>query len=177
MRDNYLLTTMDKNRLHSHPQNLDPTKRWVIGAAIFQNIKSQNPSLLLLKRTSHEDAFPNAWELPGGHVEEETDESVAHAVAREVLEETQLVVTDIVGEIEEMTWESKARSRSNVQLNYVVTVQEGDVKLNPDEHSDWQWVQEGQVEDFHMTVEMRKVLKDAFHFMAQASLNGYSSCK
>ena len=76
-----------------------------------------------------------------------------------------------------MTWESKARSRSNIQLNYVVTVQEGDVKLNPDEHSDWQWVQEGQVEDFYMTAEMRKVVKNAFQFVAQAgSLDG-KSCK
>ena len=135
----------------------------MIGAAIFQNIESKNPSLLLLKRTSHEDVFPNVWELPGGHVEV-TDESVVHAVAREVLEETHLIVSNIVGEIEETTWESKDQSKSNIQLNHVVTVQEGDVKLNPEEHSDWQWVQEGQVEGLYMTAEMREVVNDAFQF-------------
>lgn len=135
-------------------------------------IESKSPSLLLLKRTSHEDVLPNAWELPGGHVEV-TYESVPHAVAREVLEETHLVVSDIVGKTEETTWEPKAKSKSNIQLNYVVTVQEGHVKLNPEEHSDWQWVQEGQVEGLYMTAEMRKVVNDAFQFAPQlASLDG-----
>ncbi|KAE8165720.1 hypothetical protein BDV40DRAFT_297127 [Aspergillus tamarii] len=80
---------MDEQRLHSRPQDLDPSKCWVIGAAIFQHPTSENRSLLLLQRASHETAFPNAWELPGGHVEQ-TDDTVAHAVAREVLEETSL---------------------------------------------------------------------------------------
>jgi 8-oxo-dGTP pyrophosphatase MutT (NUDIX family) len=158
---------MDVKRLHSRPQDLDPAKRWVIGAAIFQNPKSENRTLLLLKRASHEKAFPNAWELPGGHVEQ-TDETVAHAVKREVLEETSLVVSEIIGEIEPMTWESK--SASNFQLNYVVTVQPGvTVKPNPDEHSDWLWVQEGQTEPLYMTPEMKRVIQNAFKFVAQAS--------
>lgn len=110
---------MNEKRLYSRPQDLDSAKRWVIGAAIFQHPKSDNRSLLLLKRASHEDAFPDAWKLPGGHVEE-TNETIAHAVTREVVEETSLIVAKIIGEIEPMTWESK--TRSNVQLNYVVTV-------------------------------------------------------
>ncbi|KAE8369794.1 NUDIX hydrolase domain-like protein [Aspergillus caelatus] len=157
---------MDEQRLHSPPQDLDPSKRWVIGAAIFQNPTSENRSLLLLKRASHETAFPNAWELPGGHVEQ-TDETVAHAVAREVLEETSLTVSEIIGEIEPMTWESK--TKSNFQLNYVVTVQPGvTVQPNPDEHSDWLWVQEGQTDSLYMTVEMRKVVQNAFNFCRAA---------
>lgn len=157
---------MNEKRLYSRPQDLDSAKRWVIGAAIFQHLKSDNCSLLLLKRASHEDAFPDAWELPGGHVEE-TNETIAHAVAREVVEETSLIVAKIIGEIEPMTWESK--TRSNVQLNYVVTVQQGTtVKLNADEHSDWLWVQEGQVEALYMTTEMKKVVQDAFPYAARA---------
>lgn len=82
---------MDEQRLHYRPQDLDPSKCWVIGAAIFQHPTSENRSLLLLQRASHETAFPNAWELPDGHVEQ-TDDTVTHAVAREVLEETSLTV-------------------------------------------------------------------------------------
>lgn len=89
---------MDEKRLYSRPQDLDSAKRWVIGAAIFQHPKSDNRSLLLLKRASHEYAFPDAWELPGGHVEE-TDEASAHAVVREVVEETSLIVAEIICEI------------------------------------------------------------------------------
>ncbi|KAJ9190812.1 hypothetical protein DTO164E3_9160 [Paecilomyces variotii] len=160
------LKFLDEQRLHSRPQDLNPAKRWVIGAAIFQNSKSEDPTLLLLKRAPHETAFPNAWELPGGHVET-TDETVAHSVTREVLEETSQVVSEIIGELEPMTWESK--TKSNIQLNYVVTVEPGvTVKLNPDEHTEWLWVQEGQIDSLFMTEEMKKVVQNAFKFAAQS---------
>lgn len=150
---------MDEIRLHSRPQDLDRGTRWVVGAAIFHDPNSSNLSLLLLQRASHESAFPDAWELPGGHVED--DESVAQAVAREVLEETSLVVSRIIGEVEPMSWTS---THFNVQLNYVVMVQGGAVKLNPEEHSNYRWVEEGDAEGLYMTSQMREVVQNAFRF-------------
>ncbi|CAG8893108.1 unnamed protein product [Penicillium egyptiacum] len=156
-----------EQRLHLSPQELDPTKCWVIGAAIFQNTNSQDPSLLLLKRAPHEKAFANAWELPGGHVEL-TDKTIADAVKREVREETSQVVAEFVGEIEPIAWES--RTKSNFQLNYVVTVRLGDeVKLNPDEHTACMWARKEQTVSLFMTSEMRKVVRNAFKFAAQAA--------
>jgi len=153
---------MDEQRLHLRLQDLPPSKCWVIGAAIFQETESDNRTILLLKRTSHETAFPNAWELPGGHVEE-TDETIAHAVKREVLEETSLDVARIIGEIDSMTWGSK--TKSNVQLNYVVTVHpRGTVKPNPEEHSDWRWAKLEDLESLYITPAMKKVVQDAFAF-------------
>lgn len=117
---------MDQNRLHSRPQDLDPSKRWVIEAAIFQSqpgnpqAQQPQPQLLLQQRSNHETTFPNAWELRGGHIVA-NDESIRHAVSREVLEKTLLVVSGVVGEIEPMRWESRS-GVSNVQLNYVVAV-------------------------------------------------------
>lgn len=56
---------MDGQRLHLHLQDLPPRKCWVIGAAIYKEPESENRTILLLKRASHETTFPNAWELPG----------------------------------------------------------------------------------------------------------------
>lgn len=164
--------------LHSSPKDLDPSRRWVIGAAIFQNPHSPNRTLLLLKRASHETAFPNAWELPGGKVETEYDISVEHAVRREVHEETSLQVSQFIGEIEPMTWVSKRGL--NYQLNYVVTVDGNGnddghdsatvwVEPNPEEHSDWKWVRETDVDDLFMTPEMREVVRNAFQFAISSS--------
>lgn len=140
---------MNEQRLHSRPQDLSPSKRWVIGAAIFEEPESENRSILLLKRASHETTFANAWELPGGHVEE-TDKTIAHAVQREVLEETSLNVAKIIGVVEPMTWESK--TQSNMQLNYVVRVQPGGtVEPNPEEHSDWRWAKLEELESLYIT--------------------------
>lgn len=162
-REDGAIPTMNSALLRARPCELDGSKGWVVGAIIFQEpISEISPKLLLLKRASHETAFPNLWELPGGGIEIH-DETVAHAVAREVLEETSLVVHDIIAEIKPMTWESK--TRTNIRLNYVVNVQPMVmVKLNPDEHSNWVWAEEGDVEALEMTLEMREVVQNAFAF-------------
>jgi 8-oxo-dGTP pyrophosphatase MutT (NUDIX family) len=139
-----------------------------------QQQRKKQHRLLLVKRAAHEVAFPNAWELPGGHVED-TDETVLHAVAREALEETGLAVGQVLGSLPEMRWQSeRERSRPNVQLNYVVTVTSGsggstrcpEVKLNPDEHSAWLWAAPADMHGLEMTSEMRRVVQDAFDFAA-----------
>ncbi|CAL5873919.1 uncharacterized protein PFLUO_LOCUS8203 [Penicillium psychrofluorescens] len=158
---------MDEQRLHSHLKDLSPSKCWVIGAAIFQEPESENRSILLLERASHETTFPNAWELPGGHIEE-TDKAITHAVKRETSEEISLNVAKIIGEVEPMAWESK--KQSNVRLNYVVIVQPRDIiKLSPKEHSDWRWVKLEELGLLYITLAMKKVVQDAFTFTVSSA--------
>lgn len=77
-------------------------------------------------------------------------------------------MVDIIDEIEPMTWEST--TKSNIQLNYIVTAQPGGtVKPNPDEHSEWQWVEERDVEELYMTSEMREVVRNASKFASRGS--------
>ena len=72
-------------------------------------------------------------------------------------------VSNIIGVIETMTWKSKANT--NVQLNYVVTVQPGGtVKPDLEEHSDYQWAKQGDIEALYMTSEMKIVVQDTFKF-------------
>lgn len=168
------LTADDKpplliERLNSRPRDLDPTKRFAVGIAIHQTLEHERSAdrhrVLIIKRTASEEALPNAWELQGGSVESD-GETVRHAVARETLEETGQLAQDVLGEIDEMVWQS--RRGTNVQLNYIVTAQEGrDLKLNPDEHSAWLWATQAELDGLYMTSEMRIVLKNAFEFASR----------
>ncbi|KAI9771998.1 MAG: hypothetical protein M1840_001286 [Geoglossum simile] len=158
---------LQRERLNSPLRDLDSTKAFLVGVAIFRPSPDPDSSgkyqLLVVKRAESEDTFPNNWEIPGGHVDE-SDLSVRHTVERETLEETSLVVDGVLGEFDELFWDSR-KGKKNVQFNYVVTVKEfTEIKLNADEHSEWMWVNKGGIDDLLMTPAMNKVLKDAFEF-------------
>jgi 8-oxo-dGTP pyrophosphatase MutT (NUDIX family) len=65
--------------------NVLPWGRIAASAALINSDKK----LLLLKRLSTEETFPDCWTFPSGGVED-TDATVATAVTREVSEETGL---------------------------------------------------------------------------------------
>lgn len=107
-------------------------EKFVMGALVLSNSK-----VLLLKRASH-DWLPNFVELPSGGVDE--GEALIDALARELLEETGLkllAAERYVGHFDYVT-ESGKRAR---QFNFIVSVHEGNVTLNPDEHSEFYWVE------------------------------------
>ncbi|PGH26516.1 hypothetical protein AJ80_01830 [Polytolypa hystricis UAMH7299] len=72
-----------------------------------------NPKILLLKRAEHEIYFPGVFELPSGKVEV-TDPTIKHALLREMKEETGREVRI---------------SKTCIQLNSVVSVSDGEVKI------------------------------------------------
>jgi 8-oxo-dGTP pyrophosphatase MutT (NUDIX family) len=96
-------------------------------------------SFLLLRRSARESFLPDAWGIPAGqmlYAEDPTD-----ACLRELHEETGLH-----GEIIELIGYSMFRSRragtalSNVQLNFLVHVDDDKVKLNYNSHSECCWI-------------------------------------
>jgi ADP-ribose pyrophosphatase YjhB (NUDIX family) len=149
----------------------------VVGAVTFQYPKQGGPRLLLLKRSAEERYFPGVFELPGGKVEDSpTDHTIQDAVIREMREETDLWITGILAELEPMSYTTEKKTVDNVnqdilvsssaiQLNYVVSVGDSDVKLSK-EHSESSWVAEKELGEFSMTEAMKVLVRHAFAWAA-----------
>ncbi|KAL6911128.1 NUDIX hydrolase domain-like protein [Trichoderma evansii] len=154
-----------------------PYDKVVVGAATLQyasSSPSKTPRILLLKRAPHELYFPNVFELPSGKVDPD-DPTLKHALFREVKEETGLDVTEILAELRPMIYstekittgaagEEVLVSKSAIQLNYVVLVSPGTIKLNTDEHSESCWASEADLGGLDITNAMRAVIQEAFQW-------------
>lgn len=153
-------------RLDSKITDLPAGKTYLVGVAIFRRdpmaVTPTAPwQLLVVKRAEDEEVFPNNWELPGGHLE--PNETVRETVCRETMEETGLDVETVIGEFEQLLWTSKSSGKMNVQYNYAVTVaQPMEIRVNPEEHSEFMWANEDQIDGLLMSPAMNKVLKDSF---------------
>jgi 8-oxo-dGTP diphosphatase len=160
------LSDIEKVR-SSTAEELDGHCVYVVGIAIFRRTSTASSShawqLLVVRRADTELTFPNKWELPGGHVEE--GETIYEALRRETIEETGLVVQDVVGQFEELRWTSRTGEKESVQFNFVATIQQPyKVTLNAEEHSDWKWVEEDDINSLPTSLAMDKVLRDAIRF-------------
>ncbi|KAL9127228.1 MAG: hypothetical protein Q9217_003845 [Psora testacea] len=142
--------------------HLESGKTFLVGVAIFRPSPSPNTAstikhqhqLLIVKRAEHAAAFPDQWELPGGHVE--SGETVRQCVQRETMEETGLVVDRILGELQ-----------NSYDIQSLLPME---VRLNPREHSEWIWLDEDAVDTLPTTSPMKKVLRDSFQFSKTISL-------
>jgi 8-oxo-dGTP pyrophosphatase MutT (NUDIX family) len=163
-----------------------PYDKVVVGAAALRYAPGaafpKLPSILLLKRAAHEVYFPNVFELPSGKVDPE-DPTIKHALVREVQEETGLNVIDIVAELKPMIYTTDKMvvdntgrdvlvSKSAIQLNYVILISDGDVKLSADEHSESTWAIEEELNGLNITSAMRVVVQEALEWAASVLLGG-----
>ena len=157
-----------------------PYDKVVVGAATLRYTSdltlSKMPRILLLKRAPHEPYFPNVFELPSGKVDP-NDPTLKYALAREVQEETGLDVNEVLAELKPMIYRTEKTviddtgreafiSKTAIQLNYVVSVSSGEVKLSADEHSESYWATEEDLGKLDITTEMRAVIQEAFEWAA-----------
>jgi 8-oxo-dGTP pyrophosphatase MutT (NUDIX family) len=117
-----------------------------VGALVFHRNR-----LLLVQRSAH-DSMPSLWETPGGACDAE-DDSILHAAARELWEETGLRVKSFNRQVGTGIEFLNRGGRRIFKVSFLVEVEEVDtteanglevvaVKLDPNEHQNWIWVTE-----------------------------------
>lgn len=131
----------------------------------------QTPKVLLLRRAAS-DSMPNRWEVPGGAVDDE-DATILHGTARELLEESGLqavrigpLVRSLSGSQPNLNHDHKQQKQPHyddegqvfltqtgnlvAKFHFLAAVAEGcegDVRCAPEEHSEWLWATEKEVEE------------------------------
>ncbi|KAJ4392377.1 hypothetical protein N0V85_007107 [Neurospora sp. IMI 360204] len=119
----------------------NPTLKGVIVSAVVLH----RDHILLIQRAAT-DGFPNLWETPGGGVDF-ADETLSHALARELLEETGLVLKDVMELLDQLEFEGASGEGRYRKLTFLVCVEgprglqeHPHVVLDPMEHQDFMWV-------------------------------------
>jgi 8-oxo-dGTP diphosphatase len=126
----------------------DGIQQLVVGAVV-----QHDNDVLLLKRPET-DFMGGIWELPSGKVEK--NESLDQSLAREVLEETGLTVTDITATLRSFDYTSGSGRRSR-QFNFAVDVAAPE-PVNLTEHDAYAW--RPVTRDLPVTDAVRAVLED-----------------
>ncbi|RAL17448.1 NUDIX hydrolase [Aspergillus homomorphus CBS 101889] len=149
--------------------HLPPRTHIVAGGLIFQppSTETQEPKILLLRRALT-DSLPGIWEIPGGSCDPATDASVLAGAAREIREETGLMVARFVELVAVDEWERVRVDgvRKVVKFTFLVEVEgptsisgdrgvgsapgevgSGDcwIRLDPAEHDAFVWATEEEV--------------------------------
>jgi mutator protein MutT len=132
----------------------DGVTHFATGVAVVRNAK------VLVVRRAPDDHLGGWYELPGGGVDE--GETFAAAAIRETLEETGLTVQETIGTIDGFDYQTPHKPKVR-QINFVVHVQPGKVKLNPHEHDRFQWVGAADVDSLKATEEIKRCLRDFFN--------------
>ncbi|KAK4187154.1 putative nudix hydrolase [Podospora australis] len=152
-----------------------PIKCMATGAVVFS---ADHKEVLLVQRAPH-DSMPLRWEIPGGACDEE-DETLLHGLARELWEESGLVLKHVFGLVSEDTFFTRS-GRLVEKLSFVTEVEteaisnRPDVTLDPQEHVAFLWATEeeckneqvGEVKVQFTTKDQKRVILDAFKLVVQ----------
>ena len=109
----------------------DDIPKLVVGAVICINNK-----FLLIERVPS-DFMGGFVGIPSGTVE--VGEDLLTALAREVREETGLLVTAVLEYLGSFDYRSSSGKKTR-HFNFLVEVKEGEIKLSPSEHQAYYWV-------------------------------------
>ncbi|KAI1477313.1 NUDIX hydrolase domain-like protein [Daldinia eschscholtzii] len=149
-----------KTYLQEHPE----FNSVAVAAFVF----NEDGKLLIVQRAAH-DSFPLLWEVPGGACDYE-DESLLHAVARELWEESGLRAKSIVTLVGEGMAIPYRGNRCMCKYSFLTEVEQYNVKLDPNEHQAFLWVTEeeakagrcGDVGFKYTTKDQRLAVCEAF---------------
>jgi 8-oxo-dGTP diphosphatase len=108
---------------------------------IAYKIESNERKIFLAKRANTKKFLPGKFELIGGHVELE-DKTLEEALKREVMEElgAEIIVEKIAGEF--LYFNETQNSQSIEVIYWIQFLDESQIKINPEDHSEFIWVNE-----------------------------------
>ena len=101
-------------------------------------IRNEEGRVFVQRRSATRRILPGIWDIVGGHVE--SGETIEHALAREIWEETGWRLCRIGAELADWEWKHEGTTRREV--DYLVEV-EGDLstpQLEHEKHDRYAWV-------------------------------------
>lgn len=128
-------------------------KFFVVG---IHGLIKKSGKYLVTKRASTNDYMPNFWDIPGGSIK--FGEKIYHALKREVLEESGLKIKQ--GKIIFAYGYKSNEIRHQFQLVYLCDYLSGDVKLNPNEHSEYKWATIAEIKKLKNIAFLKKLLEE-----------------
>jgi len=114
----------------------------------------KNGKYLLILRSPVNDYKPNEWDLPGGTIE--FGEEPEKALIREISEETELkikinkpifIYSELQGE------------RHQFWIVYKCEYASGEIKLNPEEHSEYKWLDLNEIDKLEKIIFVEELFK------------------
>jgi len=123
-----------------------------VGVQAF--IKRDDGKFLVTKRSPTNDFSPNLFDLPGGTVE--FGEDPDKALEREIFEETSLKV-----KIDRPVYlySQVQKERHQVWIIYECEYKGGEIKLNPEEHNEYKWVNLEEAKNIPTIIFLQELLK------------------
>ncbi len=105
---------------------------------VLTGILKDRDELLIVKRSENDDAFPGAWEFPGGHLEDY--ETIKDGLKRELSEEIGFmqdfnpIITNYTDEIDD-------NNIHNIEIDFIINVNKENINIKlSKEHIDYKWV-------------------------------------
>ncbi|MBU4347183.1 NUDIX hydrolase [Patescibacteria group bacterium] len=133
----------------------------IIQKIVLAGVVYKNSRILIVKRHENEKIFPGMWELPSG--KKEPLEGWRSGLAREVKEETGLKVKILMPVSVFDYIIKKEEIRDTTQINFLVKPFPLSQKIKlSDEHSDYRWLKENEIENYYLSKNTKQVIRDSF---------------
>ena len=149
----------------------NPEVKYIATGALVMN-RLSNPARILLIQRATKDSMPNLWETPGGGCDDD-DQSILHAVARELSEEAGLTATKIGPQVGDSYVFHTRGGKTVRKFSFLVDVETGahgqiDITLDRNEHQNYVWATEEEIKalkandirlEFATTMQKQTVLQ------------------
>ncbi|ETS75748.1 hypothetical protein PFICI_12692 [Pestalotiopsis fici W106-1] len=178
------ILAMSKAEYLSHVGNVGRDSRLQVAAAVFKiDIQSSRPTILLLKRRSHDSYEPGEFEVPSGSVDD-SDFIISDSIARAVQDQSNLRVFRIDAMLREKRWSIPdlyygdedmdisntlvCSKRESMQLNWAVTVHDiEDIIVASEDHDEFVWATWASLNVLNLSTDTRDLAKEALTWAAR----------